>query len=178
MKIHPEITSCWVVGLVGGKRAGKDTAARYLSVRGFERVALADPMKAIVANCCGGEILKSGQPPRVLWQQVGTEIGRLIAPTLWIELLQVQMVAAHRFAGKSKFVVSDVRFENEAAAIREMGGRLIEIRRPDAADETDSHASEQEWRTIAADYVIHNDQAVLDLCRELAAALVQFSMSK
>ncbi len=42
-----------------------------------------------------------------------------------------------------KYVISDVRFENEAARVRYYGGKIVEIMRPSLANVKDAHVSEQ-----------------------------------
>ena len=172
---HPGLSSVKVIGIAGGARTGKDLAAKYLELRGFSAIALAEPMKYAMNSFAGGEILKCGKPPRVIWQQFGTEIGRRIDAELWIKLLAARIVAASQFCGIAKFVVPDVRFLNEAAAIRSWGGRIIELRR-DAAEKVEDHASEQEVKQISGDYVIHNNGTVRELMAEMAAAVRELKL--
>ena len=50
MTSHPVITNLRIIGLAGRAGCGKDLAAAYLELRGYHRVALADPMKLIVVK--------------------------------------------------------------------------------------------------------------------------------
>lgn len=75
------------------------------------------------------------------------------------------------FPSKVKaIVVSDVRFENEIRFIREVGGKLIRIKRPGAglSGELGEHQSEVEMDSVPDDYfdlVIHNTGTLEDLHR-------------
>ena len=166
---HPALTNLRIIGLAGRKGVGKNEAANYLALRGYRRIALATPMKAAVAEN-DSDMLKCGKAPRQLWQLVGTEIGRAIDPEIWIKLLLARMVAGYKFRGVARWAVSDVRFPNEAEAIQMWGGKIIEIRRT-AAPTDDTHSSETSVAAITADWVIHNDGTIPELCAELSVAL-------
>ena len=166
---HPAVTNLRIIGLAGRKSAGKDMAATYLELRGFTRIALASPIKAAVAEN-DSDILKCGKAPRQIWLQFGTEITRTINPDIWIELLLTRMVTSYQFRGIARWAVSDVRFPNEAEAIREWGGKVIEVRRTAAASD-DTYASETSVAQITADYVVPNEGTIPELCAQLKAAL-------
>lgn len=73
--------------------------------------------------------------PRVTWQLFGTEWGRLlIDKDIWVDLMPEEGV-----------VVLDIRFDNEAKKIRELGGTIIQVYRTpdDLAEGMSGHASEQ-----------------------------------
>jgi len=169
---HPAVTRLRIIGLAGGMGTGKDEASKYLAVRGYRRIALASPIKSAAA-ADDSDLLKCGKPPRQIWQQLGTEIGRAIDPEIWIKLLLARMIAGCRFRGIERYVVSDVRFPDEAEAIKSWGGRIIEMRRT-AAPTGDTHVSETAVSEIAADYVIHNEGTIHELCAQLLAALKEF----
>ncbi len=57
-------------------------------------------------------------------------------------------------AGLDRVVADDVRFANEAAAIRALGGTVVEIRRPGLSRLAGGHVSEA---GVAADTVVDND---------------------
>lgn len=132
-----------IIGITGKARAGKDEIAKIIiQLRGGYRYAFADPLKAMTDPLIGRhedierEGLKEtsipwlGRSPRYLWQTLGTEWGRnLIHPDLWVILADQYLIG--RGVG---MIVSDVRFENEATWIRNQGGRLIHVRRPDTEE--------------------------------------------
>lgn len=80
--------------------------------------------------------------PRMVLQSFGTEFGRRLDPNIWTNFLL-------REAAKDTLtVVSDVRFANEAKAVRNAGGAVIRIIRKDtdhkaSAVGIENHVSEQ-----------------------------------
>jgi hypothetical protein len=66
----------------------------------------------------------------------------------------------------SDVVICDVRFENEATAIRTMGGLILHISR-DQAEVVDEHVSEDGIRVHADDYYIPNNRTLSDFRKEL-----------
>lgn len=163
-----------LIGLLGRKRCGKDTVASFLNQEyGFQRLAFADPMKAIIraidpyVNEFGARLsdidleedaLKKAYPEyRRLLQRLGTEAVREnISQTFWIDLL------LRKAADYDNVVVSDVRFPDEAQAIRNAKGQIWKIERPGTFFE-DSHASEAQVDLISYDRLIINDGTLSDL---------------
>lgn len=137
-----------LIGIAGPKRAGKDTLAFGLAaVLDMPRDSFAAPLRRFVAELLGWSLDElearkedpipwlDGITPRHMMQTVGTEWGRdMIHGELWVRSL------LHRMAGGG--VISDVRFENEAKAILESGGVVIQIDRP-GAGQGDAHVSEK-----------------------------------
>lgn len=153
-----------LIGITGKARSGKDTAAKVLiEQRGLIKYSFADPMKDGVKAMFGltdehvnGNLKEEviphlGVSPRRILQTLGTEWGRgMIRSDLWVSLAQqkwevIQAATDDTFHGG--MIVPDVRFEDEAAFIRENGGTLIHIIREDA-QEIEGHVSEAgvEWR--------------------------------
>lgn len=169
-----------VVGLCGLAGSGKSTAAAALVQVGYERVRFAGPLKAMMAALgltereIDGDLkeepcaLLGGRTPRHAMQTVGTEWGRqMIDNELWIRAWQ------RAAAGKSLVVVDDVRFENEAAAVRAAGGMLIRVMRPGLVAGT--HASET--AELACDVEVANTGSACDLRYEVYAALALYTVS-
>ena len=127
-----------IVGFTGAAGAGKDTAASGLINVGWQKVSFADPIKEALNAMMGwnmsdwsdrewkeSENYFTGRSPRYMAQTLGTEWGRdIIHPNLWI------ILGLERSRGRPT-VIPDVRFDNEAEAIRGADGYLIEIVRPD-----------------------------------------------
>ncbi|GAB1389891.1 MAG: hypothetical protein AMXMBFR78_11610 [Rubrivivax sp.] len=159
-----------LIGLIGRAGAGKDTVAGYLEdEHAFERIGFADPIRDMVLalfNRAGipeawaSERALKEQPTglgvsyRRIAQTLGTEWGRsCIAPDLWIRIaaLQLDQCVLQQHA----VVISDVRFANEAAWIRQRGGVLVRVLRdgpPAAAD----HISEHELANLQVDHELLN----------------------
>lgn len=161
-----------LIGIAGPARSGKDTVAEYLVKEfGYERFGMADPLKdglLIMLRHVGvtwehlwGErkeevIPALGKSVRQMLQSLGTEWGRqLVHPDLWIKITEARV---KDWSGR---VISDVRFENEAAMVRRHGV-LMHIERPDCA-QVAAHKSEDGVKREPGDLVITNDGTVEDL---------------
>lgn len=164
-----------LVGLAGPKGAGKSYVAGVLQTHCYCcRVGFADPLKRMLmtlgltrAQCySAGEKespcdLLCGKTPRHAMQTLGTEWGRdMISNDVWVRatLFEIyrQMKNAPAERPALRFVIEDVRFPNEAKAIRQAGGRLWEVRRPGRSYDP-GHASEA-GLDESFDQVIVNDQ--------------------
>lgn len=129
----------FVVGFVGFKGSGKSTAARILQDKyGFSVRALAAPLKEscqIIFNLSEEQVLtpkgkeavdpRWGMSPREMLQKFGTEVGRTFSEDVWIKSLQ-QFIDDRRW---NRYTIDDVRFPNEADAIRKMGGIVVGVKR-------------------------------------------------
>lgn len=162
-----------IIGLTGPARAGKDTVADMLVRRGFTKMAFADPIYDATQAMFGWtrEFIEAhkeepigpgGKSPRFLMQALGTEWGRaMVASTLWVDLWRQRAQAARQHV-----VVPGVRFENEAAAIREMGGHVVRVVRPDAPA-VRQHASEAGVPDELVSWELHNDSTIESLERRV-----------
>lgn len=159
-----------LAGLNGKARCGKDTAANFLVERfGFTKGSFAAPIRAFILLLLGldhfSELeaikddphpLLGGKTPRYAMQTLGTEWGRqLVSETLWLDVLE-RKVRALLDAGKN-VVISDVRFDNEAALIHKMGGVVVNIVRPDQKEIGGSgHKSESGVKPELFDAIVLN----------------------
>jgi hypothetical protein len=84
---------------------------------------------------------------RHLLQYVGTDYVRAVAPNYWVDRAAEAFVA-------SNTLVPDVRFPNEAATVKKVGGMLIKILRIDMPDSGDGHASETSMDGVSVDLVV------------------------
>ena len=183
-----------LIGLIG-----KDTFAAVLVEKfGYERVALADPLRDAlyrqnplvgtfplliegitrirewrvqdVVDAIGWEKAKDYVPEiRVQLQRLGSDAVRSIDDQFWIRN-SFKKIDALREAG-TPVVVTDVRFPNEADAVRYSNGFLVRILR-DLPDDGDKHSSETALDDYAANVVLHNENKVEDL-EYLATSLGQ-----
>lgn len=159
-----------IIGLTGLAGSGKTTAAhRLIDVHGFTRHRMAGPLKTML-HCLGlderhtdGELkeapcdLLGGQTPRRAMQTLGTEWGRgLIGPDLWVNAWRATMPTGH-------VVVDDIRFVNEADAVRAAGGIVVRIDRPGLS----AGGHESERLDFTADHVITNDGPLAQLYHEI-----------
>lgn len=177
-----------VVGIIGKKRVGKDTFAGLLVIgHGFTRLSFADRLKeaALAADPIvgygalgpitlrtlvldvGWEKAKERGEVRGLLQRFGSGL-RAFDPEVWIRPVQADIIAR-----VTPVVITDVRFANEAAMIRRMGGRLVRIERP-SVDDGDTHASETALPEVEADVLIQNGSTIDDLVTKVPAVLAMF----
>lgn len=162
-----------VIGITGKKGSGKGEAARTLrDFYGFKEVNFADPLRQVVKIVFGltdeemtDRTLKERpltrwpfMSPRQILQLTGTDAFRRVFPGVWIECFK-------REAAKWPYVVAtDVRFLDEAEAIRSLGGHIIKVVRPGlASDENSNHVSELEMESIVTDAEVSNEGSILDL---------------
>lgn len=160
-----------IIGLIGFKQVGKSTAAKHLEGRGFTRINMKDALVAELKQNFPDliqaiidimekeywegkpwtfERLVAEKPPlfRALMQNYGTEVRRGDKDSYWTD----RWIEAAGYEGDG-IVVDDVRFKNEAEAVRSRGGILIRLVRPDVAT-GGTHASETEQLEIVADHTI------------------------
>lgn len=169
-----------LVGILGRKQAGKDTAAAGLIAAGYTRRGFADPLKAMalaidpivvpreirlseVVEARGWEGAKAIQEVRRFLQRLGTEgVREHLGHDAWINAFLDAWVDA----GFPNTVAPDVRFQNEAHAIRSDGGVLIRIVRP-GQEGGDDHVSEAAADLIPVDLEVVNDGTVEELQRQV-----------
>lgn len=182
-----------LIGLTGPAGAGKTTLAKHLVERQeFFEVAFADPLKDMIAALFDVDreelearylsaeakeqpVAGIGMSPRYLLQTLGTEWGRqLVHPDLWVMALHRRLawMENHLAEGQRNVVVSDVRFENEAAMIRNAGGTVIRVKRPGI--KRLNHQSEDGVFPAAGDYYLDNAGSIEDATRELDRIVIAF----
>lgn len=158
-----------IIGLTGRAGSGKDTLASYLVVHhGFTQLAYADPIRDMLELGMGIEshhlredkeslIPWLGVSGRHLMQTLGTEWGRdLIRQDLWRLLLMRRLDRLQEET--DRFVISDLRFENEAAFLRDqLGGVVWHIERHHVAP-VRAHSSEAGIDYQTGDSIIVNCQ--------------------
>jgi hypothetical protein len=161
------------IGFCGPAGAGKSTAAEHLVKHWrFSRVRFAGPLKAMMLalgldpdQVDGNRkeeptALLCGHTPRQAMQWLGTEWGRqLIGDGFWIAAWQaaVARIPLDRpwLTAANLIVADDVRFANEAKAIRQRGGIVVRIERPGAASASGGqHVSERP--SFVPDRIIRN----------------------
>ena len=174
-----------IIALTGYAGSGKSTAAKHLVDRhGFTLVKFAGPLKSML-RCLGlgdreieGDLKEQPHPvlnyktPRYAMQTLGTEWGRgIVGESIWVKTAMRRAFDALD-AGAAGVVVPDVRFLNEAAAIRQAGGVVWRMQR-DGAGIAGNHASEAGIPDEMVDRLIVNngdiDQLEADVCLTLTA---------
>jgi hypothetical protein len=114
--------------------------------------------------------------PRLLLQLLGTEGGRrVIHPNIWVnalfadyrklnEILSVDSIVLQGLDGQKypDWVITDVRFHNEANRVKEMGGILIRLERNIETSAGNLHESETALDNYQFQYVINNNDTTLE----------------
>ena len=144
-----------IIGFTGKARAGKNTAAQYFIDRGYIQTSFAEPvyesawklnpwielpskylrLQTLIREV-GWEYAKRYSDVRQTLQRVGTELGReVFGQDCWLDIWK-------RSIPGENVVVTDVRFDNEAKAIIELGGEIWCIT-SDRTSTDDLHESER-----------------------------------
>jgi len=185
-----------IIGICGLIGSGKGTVADILvNDYGYSKVSFADKLKDGVAQVFGWnrQMLEGDTDESRAWREQvdefwSKETGREITPRLvlqefgtdcmrngffdgvWVSLLKKQLIENPN----TNFVIPDVRFENEASMISEIGGKVWRVRRgPDpvwfrmyqdlGVEPQDVHKSEWAWANVHIDTTIANDRSLFDL---------------
>lgn len=93
---------------------------------------------------------------REVMQYVGTEIFRKMHENVWVDSLIRQIEQEN----KSVAIITDLRFESEAKAIREAGGYLWRFTRNKFPSDHESEVGLDEWNDW--DFILYNDNMKLD----------------
>lgn len=172
-----------LLGIVGKKGAGKDTVADHLVTRhGYEKRAFAAPIKevcAILFQIPPGSfedfyekervVPRHGLSPRQMMQKLGTMF-REHAPDFWLRhfLTWYDSVSSRR---QSRVVVTDIRYQNELDLIKDLGGTILRVVRPEMIC-VDTHITEQGVDSLTGvDMVIENRGRKEDLWAKVDEAL-------
>jgi hypothetical protein len=162
-----------LIAFTGVISSGKTTATEALislPERAYTKLAFADPLKAMVAILTS-ETDKNATPDalcgktvREAYQTLGTEWGRnMIGQDIWLRAM-ARRIKGERGVARG-IVVDDCRFDNEAALLRSLGGRIIEIVRP--GYERALHSSEAGISSRFIDYTLVNNGSVEELQRQV-----------
>lgn len=179
-----------IVGLGHRKRVGKDTYAEMLETAledrgyGVYKIAFAHEMKRVAQELFGmfglreahhyevnpnhreHPLEKIGKTPRQVWIEFGNAM-RGIYHDIWVEQVRDCIeTCSLLIPGKPKaFIITDVRYPNEAEAIKSWGGTLVRINRdkaPFSNDVADNALNGfQGW-----DWVVENNATLHDLHSE------------
>jgi hypothetical protein len=143
-----------LIGMTGKAGSGKDTAADCLvREHGFTKLSFAGPLKAMMAAAGMPEPADRDAKEQPIpgfdfsWrraaQRLGTEWGRGLDPDIWVKVMAQQIQQRNAVGGIVRIVLSDVRFDNEAAMIRRLGGKVLHVLgRAAVLGEDAGHASE------------------------------------
>lgn len=180
-----------LIAFSGLKGSGKDTcAAVLLEEYGFTKIAFADAVRDValaidpiiifedvsstirlsqlVAQFGWDKIKREIPEVRRLLQVIGTEAGRnILGENIWVDYLfskYPDLAKSH-----TRYVITDCRFMNEVSFVQARKGTLVWVDRPGVT--SDGHSSESVEIRNYADYVINNDDSILELQEDIRLLL-------
>lgn len=173
-----------IVGVTGRAQHGKDTVGQRLVERfGFEQFGFASALKELalrvnpyvplghpyptvfmqltdVVRDYGWERAKQTKEVRRVLQELGTGVRDTVGQASWVRALSVELLEKR----PSRAVITDLRFPNEADFIRESGGWLLRVTRPDFNNGVDpSHPSEAAVAGLHVDFELVNSGSIEQL---------------
>ncbi len=213
-----------IIGLVGWIGSGKNTVADILATQhNFKRDSFAAPLKDATANIFNwprktlegdtdhsrhfrecvdpywaNKLQIKNFTPRLALQIVGTELFREhFHPKIWLDSLEHRYVAS----GQKPTIITDCRFRNELAFVKQMGGFTIRVKRGEythwrelakQVQEGDAfaqqqlsdigiHASEWDHTGVLVDFIIENNgtlEQLTDKVNSVAKVLNKVSKAK
>ncbi len=183
------MTKPFIIGIGSVARVGKDTAAEGLCQNlAFKRIGFADRLKAValeadplvtasvqtmnvnighgrlkwVVGGMGWEQAKNVYPEvRRFLQELGLGARKVFGKTFWIDQAMLEAT------GHERVVFSDVRFINEAEAIRAAGGFVVRVNPPGYVGK--GHVSETELDGFDFDEEFNNDGSIVELQEDIVA---------
>ena len=167
-----------LVALTGAAGSGKSTVAKYLSEGRhshygsnvpFVRTKFSGTLKKmlmqipnVTVDMIEGELkeepqeLFGGKTPREVMQTLGTEWGRdSVYSKIWLDSWERSV------CDLTYVVVEDLRYLNEAELVKNRGGEIWRIKRPDY--QCNGHISETEMKGIEPDLTISNSGSLGEL---------------
>lgn len=175
-----------LIAFTGLPRSGKDSAADWLVMHGYVQLRFADPLKEAaaillnrtVAECNGDngfdrEAKLSDQDfsMRDFLQRFGTECMRNnFGFDFWLKHMRRRIEALALVHGCTRAaVITDCRFDNEAALVRELGGIVVEIRRPGLVPS--AHVSD---KGVEPDIVLDNDGTMPEFANKVGRLMLDY----
>jgi hypothetical protein len=167
-----------IIGLTGYAQSGKDSVANVLVEQyGYTRVAFADKIRELlietnplirdgfrvesVVSAYGWDQAKILFPEiRYLLQSLGVGARKLFGPQFWVHEAMKTMLNEPRT--DLNYVITDVRFTNEADMIKANHGQLWRIKRP-GVGAVNAHVSESDMDGYKVDKILSNGGTLEEL---------------
>jgi cytidylate kinase len=163
-----------IIGLTGYAQSGKDSVAKTLVEHyGFTRLAFADKIREMLYYL--NPMVKDGfrlqnvvdaygwDQAKVLFPEVRKELQELgvsarihLGSNVWVDAVFDQMT------DEKNYVITDVRFENEALRITSAQGQLWRVKRP-GVTAVNAHVSESELDGYKVDKILSNGGTLEEL---------------
>ncbi|MBR4316369.1 MAG: hypothetical protein IKP65_05335 [Alphaproteobacteria bacterium] len=180
-----------LIGLAGVSGSGKDTLAELVKNE-YERMAFADSLKNICIEYLGlsyddaytQEGKKKfnnfwGMTNREILQKIGTDAMRNgFHNEVWTKMLELKIIKALK--ENKKIIITDCRFDNEAALVEKLGGIVMKIERKNMESNLNesekNHVSEKGLEEKYISSIILNDRDISNLKNEFHNKLEMFTM--
>ncbi len=183
------MTNFNLIGISGRKRHGKDTLGDYLvKHHGYTKIGFADALKEACKAIFGfneeqlyGDLKEVDDKfwktsPRKVLQYVGTDLFRdrisdvlpEVQQDIWIKVVENKILQNP----DKRYVITDVRFDNELEFIKRLNGLSIKVQRTNLKHNiTDEHSSESYIDNLVTDCVINNNGTLEQLYEKLENTL-------
>ena len=176
-----------IIGLSGYARSGKDEVAKILvEDYGYKRVAFADKIRDLLFET--NPQVKDGFRVESVVGAYGWDQAKVLFPEIRNLLQRFGVGARHAFGDEfwisqvfhsmdktSDYVITDVRFENEAMMLKLMGGQLWRIKRP-GIEPINGHISERDLDGYKVDKILKNEGTLEEL-RTLVRSRMEFTLN-
>lgn len=165
-----------IIGLTGYAQSGKDSVANILvNNYGYTRVAFADPIRELLyqmnpavkdggyrvqstVDVYGWDVAKTAFPEvRNMLQNLGVGARKTFGDMFWVQQ------ALRQVNPEGNFVITDVRYPNEAKAIRAYKDSQIWRIKRSGVDPVNAHASETAMDEERVDQIFVNNGTLEDL---------------
>ena len=164
-----------IIGLTGYAQSGKDSVANILvQVYGFTRVAFADPIRDLLyetnpmlkegyrvqglVDVYGWDKVKVDYPEaRDLLQRLGVGARKTFGDMFWVQQ------ALRKVSFEGNYVIPDVRFPNEAKAIRQYDNAQVWRIKRNGVLPVNLHVSETAMDGEKVDQIFMNTGSIEDL---------------
>jgi hypothetical protein len=166
-----------IIGLTGYAQSGKDTVANILVENyGYQRVAFADPIRALLyeanpmlkegyrvqglVDVYGWDKVKVDYPEaRDLLQRLGVGARKTFGDMFWVK----HALNSLQLFGEVNYVITDVRYPNEAKAIRNYDNAQIWRIKRSGVLAVNAHNSESAMDGEKVDQIFMNNGTLDDL---------------
>lgn len=193
-----------IIGICGLIGSGKGTVADIVVEQGFTKVSFADKLKDGVATIFGWDraLLEGDTDESREWREQADEFwtretGRTITPRIVLQEfgtdcmrngfddgVWVSLLKKHMIDNPGNYIIPDVRFRNEQNMIRDLGGKVWQVKRgndpewfqraildnanPDTSNLMsgfDVHQSEYKWIDVNSNFdcILYNNSSLEDL---------------
>lgn len=179
-----------IIGISGKATSGKDTVANYysrFSKAHCTTLHFADSLK----DCCQGLLIPfgtydmslqetkkltipwmgKGYTVRNLLQDVGNAFRQSITEDFWVNIMIGKIAVIKKNGSIDTILIPDVRYPNEFKMIKDLGGEVWRVERPNIT--LMDHISETALDDYTFDKIIQNNGTITDLQNKIKCLSIQ-----